>query len=98
MQWHNTVEDICADQADFCTKLKNFFLTQLDWIYSQIDKHPSDEYWHQVSAEERKDAVEHISFLSQINLLLVQLNGLIDGNQNKTRGPRKELDDPLGFL
>lgn len=51
MQWQNTVEEICANQTDFCAKLKNFFLTQLDWIYSQIDKHPEDEYWHQVCAQ-----------------------------------------------
>ncbi len=33
-----------------------------------------------------------------MNLTLIQLNGLIDGYENKSRGPRKELDDPLGFL
>jgi len=25
------------------------------------------------------------------------LNGLIDGYENKTRGPRNQIDDPLGF-
>ncbi|CAF4724635.1 unnamed protein product, partial [Rotaria sp. Silwood2] len=80
MQWQNTITNICVNRTDFCGKLKNFFLTQLNWIYMQIDTHPNDEYWH------------------QINLLLVQLNGLIDGYQNKSRGPRKELEDPLGFF
>ena len=55
MQWQNTINDICASRADFCAKLKNFFLTQLSWIYTQIDSHPNDEYWHQVYAKKRKD-------------------------------------------
>jgi len=50
MQWQNTVAGVCFNQAAFCTKLKNFFLTQLNWIYMQIDKHPNDEYWQQVYA------------------------------------------------
>jgi len=54
MQWTNHINDICADQLDFCTKLKKFFLIQLDWIYTQIDSFPNDEYWHQVF-EKRKD-------------------------------------------
>ncbi|CAF1492156.1 unnamed protein product [Adineta steineri] len=71
MQWQNTINEICFNRTDFCGKLKKFFLIQLNWIYTQIDSHPNDDYWH------------------QINLLLVQLNGLIDGNQNMSRGPRK---------
>jgi len=56
MQWQNTITDICVNQTDFCGKLKKFFLTQLKWIYMQIDTHPNDQYWHQVYAhEKRKD-------------------------------------------
>ncbi|CAF4013335.1 unnamed protein product [Rotaria sp. Silwood2] len=80
MQWQNSIDDICANQSEFCSYLKQFFQIQLDWMYTQIDSYPDDEYWHQV------------------NLLLVQLNGLIDGNENNPRGPRKELDNPLGFF
>jgi hypothetical protein len=50
MQWQNTVAGVCMNQAAFCAKLKSFFLTQLNWIYTQIDSHPNDEYWQQVSA------------------------------------------------
>ncbi len=50
MQWQNTVADVCNNRAAFCTKLKYFFLTQLNWIYMQIDSHPHDEYWQQVFA------------------------------------------------
>jgi len=82
LQWQNTLADICddSDNKHFCKKLKEFFQTQLNWVYVQIDANPNDDYWHQA------------------NLILVQLNGLIDGYDNKTRGPRKEIDDPLGFL
>ena len=80
LQWQNTLADVCGDNKDFCAKLKEFFQTQLNWVYAQIDANPNDDYWHQA------------------NLVLVQLNGLIDGYDNKTRGPRKEIDDPLGFL
>jgi hypothetical protein len=48
MQWQNTINNICANRQDFCAKLKNFFLIQLNWIYTQIDEHPNDEYWDQV--------------------------------------------------
>lgn len=34
----------------------------------------------------------------QVYLLLVQLNGLIDGYENNIRGPRKQIDDPLGLF
>jgi hypothetical protein len=54
MQWQNTINDICANQTDFCEKLKNFFLIQLNWIYTQIDSHPNDEYWHQVYAKKKE--------------------------------------------
>ena len=80
LHWQNSLGDFCVQQKDSCSKLKSFFEIQLNWIYTQIDSNPNDEYWH------------------QINLLLVQLNGLIDGNQNKTYGPRKELNDTLGLL
>jgi hypothetical protein len=50
MQWQNTVANICINRTAFCTELKNFFLTQLNWIYTQIDTHPNDEYWDQVYA------------------------------------------------
>ncbi|CAF1543263.1 unnamed protein product, partial [Rotaria sordida] len=33
MQWQNTITNICVNRTDFCGKLKNFFLTQLNWIY-----------------------------------------------------------------
>ena len=52
MQWQNTIVEICANRTDFCAKLKNFFLDQLNWIYAQIDEHPNDEYWHQVCSNE----------------------------------------------
>ncbi len=55
MQWQNTVADICTNRTDFCAKLKNFFLTQLNWIYMQIDTYPNDEYWHQVRICKKKD-------------------------------------------
>jgi len=80
MQWLNNIDGICANNTKFCTYLKQFFQIQLDWIYTQIENYPDDEYWHQV------------------NLTLVQLNGLIDGHENMPRGPRTTLDDPLGFF
>ncbi|CAF1458588.1 unnamed protein product [Rotaria magnacalcarata] len=79
-QWQNNIDDICTNKTEFCYYLKQFFLIQLDWMYTQIESYPNDEYWHQV------------------NLLLIQLNGLIDGYNNTLRGPRKELDDPLSFF
>jgi hypothetical protein len=79
-QRQNNIDDICRDKAALCQSYKSFFDIQLDWIYTQIDKYPDDEYWHQV------------------HLLLVQLNGLTDGHQNNSRGPRKEIADPLDFL
>ncbi|CAF3461697.1 unnamed protein product [Rotaria socialis] len=79
-QWQNNIDDICTNKTEFCHYLKQFFLIQLDWMYTQIESYPNDEYWHQV------------------NLLLIQLNGLIDGYNNTLRGPRKELDDPLSFF
>jgi hypothetical protein len=48
MQWQNNINDICFNQADLCDKLKQFFVIQLDWIYTQIDSYPNDEYWHHV--------------------------------------------------
>jgi hypothetical protein len=55
MQWQNAIADICPDQTtDLCKKLKEFFLIQLDWIYSQIDSFPNEEYWHQVFLEKIK--------------------------------------------
>jgi hypothetical protein len=54
MQWQNTITDVCINQTDFCAKLKIFFLTQLNWIYVQIDTHPNDEYWHQVYARKKE--------------------------------------------
>ena len=48
MQWQNTIADLCTDYKDLCAKVKKFFVTQLNWIYGQIDSHPDDEYWHQV--------------------------------------------------
>jgi hypothetical protein len=48
MEWQNIIADVCYHQKHFCEKLKEFFVTQLTWIYHQIDTNPSDEYWHQV--------------------------------------------------
>ncbi len=48
MQWQNEINDMCLNQADLCDKLKQFFVIQLDWIYTQIDSYPNDEYWHHV--------------------------------------------------
>ncbi|CAF0742378.1 unnamed protein product [Adineta steineri] len=79
-QWQNSISDVCVNQVKFCNYLKQFFEIQLDWLYTQIESYPDDEYWHQV------------------DLLLIQLNGLIDGNQNTPREPRHRLDDPLGFF
>jgi len=50
MQWQNTIADICVYLKELCPKLKDFFQTQLNWIYAQIDSNPNDEYWHQVKA------------------------------------------------
>lgn len=48
MQWQNTVAGVCNNREVFCAKLKSFFLTQLSWIYTQVDKNPNDDYWNQV--------------------------------------------------
>jgi hypothetical protein len=48
LQWLNSIDDICANQTQFCGYLKQFFEMQLDWMYEQIDSYPEDEYWHQV--------------------------------------------------
>jgi len=48
MQWQNTITSVCSDSTDLCLKLKEFFQTQLNWVYAQIDTNPNDEYWHQV--------------------------------------------------
>lgn len=48
MQWQNNINGICADKTPLCGYLKQFFEIQLDWIYTQIESYPDDEYWHQV--------------------------------------------------
>ncbi len=45
MQWQNTIVDVCFHQTNFCEKLKKFFLTQLDWIYNQIDTNPLTNFY-----------------------------------------------------
>jgi len=48
MQWRNSIYDICNNQTQLCGYLKQFFEIQLDWMYTQIESYPDDEYWHQV--------------------------------------------------
>lgn len=50
MQWQNNINDICANKTKFCNYLKEFLSIQLDWMYTQIESYPDDEYWHQVRA------------------------------------------------
>ena len=96
MQWLNSLSDVCSSQTKFCVYLKQFLETQLDWIYTQIASHPDDEYWYQVRHLQKEMLCHQFDF--QVNLLLVQLNGLIDGHNNNPRGPRNKIDDPLGIL
>lgn len=48
MQWTNNIADICVNQTEFCNYLKQFFQIQLDWMYTQINSYPDDEYWQHV--------------------------------------------------
>jgi len=57
MEWQNIIADVCYHQKQFCEKLKEFFVTQLDWIYNQIDTNPNDEYWHQVYRRKKKGKI-----------------------------------------
>jgi hypothetical protein len=49
----NNIDDICNNHAEFCNKLEQFFIIQLDWIYTQIRSYPEEEYWHQVFGKKR---------------------------------------------
>jgi hypothetical protein len=62
MQWQNSIHDICNNQTQLCVYLKQFFEIQLDWIYTQIENYPDDEYWHQVF-EKKLSHIEYVSFL-----------------------------------
>ncbi len=50
----NNIDDICFNRAEFCNKLNQFFVIQLDWIYTQIESYPNEEYWHQVFGRKKK--------------------------------------------
>ncbi len=54
MQWQNTIASVCSDSTDLCLQLKEFFQTQLNWVYAQIDANPNDEYWHQVRTTDKQ--------------------------------------------
>ncbi len=55
LQWQNNIHDICANEMETCGKLKTFFEMQLDWMYSQIEHYPNDDYWHQVDEEKKPE-------------------------------------------
>ena len=57
MQWQNSINDICANQTQFCHYLQQYFEIQLDWMYEQIESYPDNEYWHQVCEEKKRKSI-----------------------------------------
>jgi len=56
----NNIDDICFNRIEFCNKLKQFFDIQLDWIYTQIESYPNEEYWHQVFGRKKRNLLLNI--------------------------------------
>lgn len=46
----NTIDGFCNDTSDSnCKKLFQFLEENFNWMNDQINNHPDDPYWHQVS-------------------------------------------------
>ncbi|KAE9413268.1 hypothetical protein Angca_004629 [Angiostrongylus cantonensis] len=99
----NTVQNLCKDHTQYCTRLYKYLTKNLDWMRSKvIEEPPSDLYWRHVNltfaqltgiydAYMKRNLTPGIGFdLSP--LLMIQLSGeLFDLNKffNKTPDPQE---------
>ena len=48
MNWMNTLGKYCADKTPFCLRLEAFLEININWMIGEVQKNPSDPYFHQV--------------------------------------------------
>ncbi|XP_077996109.1 putative phospholipase B-like 2 [Glandiceps talaboti] len=102
--WINTIYGFCQQPSEYCTKLRTFLETNLNWMTKQIEQNPTDAYWHQVNLTlvqliGMQDGFNNDTRYPRIDIdpfdfLLLQIDGDLEDLQSAlTSG---EIHRPLG--